>query len=264
MTEYKCNRHKGKAEIIRELERNPVTILVGETGSGKTTRKSKPVYPRTHFVNSREEIPQYILEAGISRGKCIAITQPRRVAATSIAARVAAEQGVSLGTSVGYSIRFDERWSPSTKIKFITDGMLVRELMSDELLSRYGVIIIDEAHERTLRTDVLLVRLKQILRLRNEPSIDHDRPKDPLNVVIMSATLDAQGFSDFFDGYIYPFQLDAGGPTDATLLVLNRSMCRDGNTTCIYSIHWSVSQTLWKRLCVPSSRSTPATALEMC
>lgn len=110
---------------------------------------------------------------------------------------------MSLGTSVGYSIRFDECCSPSTKIKFFTDGMLVRELMSDELLSNYGVVIIDEAHERTLRTDVLLTSLKQILRRRNGSSLSHDQPKVPLKVVIMSATLDAQGFSDFFGGYIY-------------------------------------------------------------
>jgi ATP-dependent RNA helicase DHX33 len=160
---------------------------------------------RPFLTDPRKEIPQYILEAGISRGKCIAITQPRRVAATSLAARVATEQGVSLGTSVGYSIRFDERCSSSTKIKFITDGMLVRELMSDELLSHYGVVIIDEAHERTLRTDVLLVSLKKILQRRNGPSLDFDQPKDPLKVVIMSATLDAQGFGDFFDGYMYSF-----------------------------------------------------------
>lgn len=152
------------------------------------------------FADSQEEIPQYILEAGISCGKCVAITQPRRVAATSIAARVAAEQGVLLGTSVGYSIRFDERCSQKTRIKFVTDGMLVRELMSDELLSHYSVIIIDEAHERTLRTDVLLASLKQILRRRNGPQPGYEKPKDPLKVVIMSATLDAQVFSDFFDG----------------------------------------------------------------
>lgn len=156
------------------------------------------MYPRAPSTNSRKEIPQYILEAGISGGKCIAITQPRRVAATSLAARVATERGVSLGTSVGYSIRFDERCSPSTKIKFITDGMLVRELMSDNLLSHYGVIIIDEAHERTLRTDVLLASLKQILERRNDSSLGHDKPQDPLKVVIMSATLDAQRFSGFF------------------------------------------------------------------
>ena len=107
-----------------------------------------------------------------------------------------------LGTSVGYSIRFDERCSPSTKIKFITDGMLVRELISDELLSHYGVIIIDEAHERTLRTDVLLASLKQILRRRNGPSPGQGQPQGPLKVVIMSATLDAQGFGTFFDKYI--------------------------------------------------------------
>ena len=154
------------------------------------------------FADLRKEIPQYILEAGISRGKCIAITQPRRIAATSLAARVATEQGVSLGASVGYSIRFDECCGPSTKIKFITDGMLVRELVSDKLLSHYGVIIIDEAHERTLRTDVLLVNLKRILHRRNGPSLGYDRSEDPLKVVIMSATMDAQGFGDFFDGCI--------------------------------------------------------------
>jgi ATP-dependent RNA helicase DHX33 len=123
----------------------------------------------------------------------------------SLAARVAAEQGVLLGTSVGYSIRFDDRCSSSTQIKFITDGMLVRELLSDKLLSRYGVIIIDEAHERTLRSDVLLANLKQILRHRNNPSRGHEQPQDSLKVVIMSATLDAQGFSKFFDGYVHAF-----------------------------------------------------------
>jgi len=175
---------------------------VGETGSGKTTREPS-THITVHLTDPREEIPQYILEAGISGGKCIAITQPRRVAATSLAARVAAEQGVLLGTSVGYSIRFDERCSRTTKIKFITDGMLVRELISDELLSHYGVIIIDEAHERTLRTDVLLASLKQILRRRNGPSPGQGQPQCPLKVVIMSATLDSQGFSTFFDRYIY-------------------------------------------------------------
>lgn len=138
------------------------------------------------------------------------ITQPRRVAATSLAARVAVEQGVPLGTSVGYSIRFDERCSPSTKIKFSTDGMLVRELMSDKLLSHYGVIIIDEAHERTLRTDMLLASLKKILRRRNGPSPACDQPQDPLKVVIMSATLDVRGFSNFFEGYAYSICPHAG------------------------------------------------------
>jgi len=126
-----------------------------------------------------------------------------------------------MGTSVGYSIRFDERCSPSTKIKFITDGMLVRELMSDELLSHYSVIVIDEAHERTLRTDLLLASLKQILRQRNGPSLRHKQPQDPLKVVIMSATLDARGFSNFFNRYAYPFWLHAGRHTHAILAAQN-------------------------------------------
>lgn len=213
------------------------------------------------FTNLPKEIPQYILEAGLSHGKCIAVTQPRRVAATSLAARVATEQGVPLGTSVGYSIRFDERCSPRTKIKFITDGMLVKELMSDALLSHYGVIIIDEAHERTLRTDVLLATLKQILQRRNSLPLGCDQPTDPLKVVIMSATLDAQRFSDFFGGYINPFQLDVFIYTHATPAVPNPSMLGGGNTLFVYSTHWPANRTLWKRLCVPFSRSTPVTAL---
>lgn len=95
--------------------------------------------------------------------------------------------------------------------------MLVRELMSDKLLSHYGVIIIDEAHERTLRTDILLASLKQILQQRNGPSSGHEQPRDPLKVVIMSATLDAQGFSRFFDRYM-PFSTWMQPThTDATL-----------------------------------------------
>lgn len=145
------------------------------------------------------------------------------------------EQGTPLGISVGYSIRFDERCSSNTKIKFITDGMLVRELMSDELLSNYGVIIIDEAHERTLRTDVLLASLKQILRRRNSPSLGHKQPQDPLKIVIMSATLDARGFSNFFDRYPQSFSLHAYRHTDAVPAVSDQFTLRDDSTTYTYS-----------------------------
>lgn len=147
------------------------------------------------------------------------------------------EQGTPLGISVGYSIRFDEHCSSNTKIKFITDGMLVRELMSDELLSNYGVVIIDEAHERTLRTDVLLASLKQILRQRNSPSLGHGQPQDPLKVVIMSATLDARGFSNFFDRYPHPFSLHADCHTNAIPAVPDQFILEDDNTTYTYSTH---------------------------
>ena len=151
------------------------------------------------------ELPQYLLESGSYRGQ-IAVTQPRRVAATSLAARVSAEQGKLLGTLVGYSVRFDERVGPGTRIKYITDGMLVREMMNDPLLTRYDVVVVDEAHERTLRTDIVLASLKRILFLRNGNGADSSSKgkgkANPLKVVIMSATLDAEKFSKYFDKYV--------------------------------------------------------------
>jgi ATP-dependent RNA helicase DHX33 len=136
----------------------------------------------------------------------IAVTQPRKVAATSLAARVAAEQNTSLGSSVGYSVRFDERFSPETRIKYMTDGMIVRELMSDPLLSKYSVVIVDEAHERSLRTDLLIANLKTIQQQRNGRQDVKGKGKDkadasnPLKIIIMSATLDAEKFGQFFSG----------------------------------------------------------------
>ena len=133
----------------------------------------------------------------------IAVTQPRRVAATSLAARVAAEQNVALGGLVGYSVRFDESVSAETRIKYVTDGMLVRELLSDPMLSRYSVIVVDEAHERTIRTDFLIANLRNIQAARNTV-LDAKGKKsvsklNPLKIVIMSATLDAEKFSLFYN-----------------------------------------------------------------
>ncbi|EAU86151.2 ATP-dependent RNA helicase Prh1 [Coprinopsis cinerea okayama7 len=175
---------QGREALIEEIRSNDVTVLLGETGSGKTT-----------------QIPQYIFESGLAGNGVIAITQPRRVAATSLAARVALEQNAQLGQLVGYSVRFDEKYSSSTRIKYMTDGMIVRELLSDPMLSRYSVVIVDEAHERTLRTDLLIANLKKILKARNGPIADDAKGKKqshPLKVVIMSATLDAEKFSRFF------------------------------------------------------------------
>jgi pre-mRNA-splicing factor ATP-dependent RNA helicase DHX15/PRP43 len=125
----------------------------------------------------------------------IACTQPRRVAATSIAARVAEEMDVQLGEEVGYTIRFEDVSHPTkTVLKFVTDGMLLREAMSDPLLSRYSVIVLDEAHERTLSTDVLMGLLHEVLPKRGKGS-EHGE----LKVVVMSATLDAEKFQEYFD-----------------------------------------------------------------
>ena len=132
-------------QILYMVERYPVTIVVGETASGKST-----------------QIPQYLHEAGwSSQGYMIGCTQPRRVAATSIAMRVAEERKVNLGEDVGYSIRFENCTDPEkTRIQFMTDGILFRELLIDPLLQRYSVIILDEVHERSLFTDLLASLLK--------------------------------------------------------------------------------------------------------
>ena len=155
------------------------------------------------------EVPQYILESGLARNGLIAITQPRKVAATSLAHRVAAEQGGLVGELVGYAVRFDEKSSYKTRIKYLTDGMIVRELMSDPLLTKYSIVIVDEAHERTLRTDLLIASLKTIQKQRNGGG-DADAvkgkgnadPQNPLKIVIMSATLDAEKFSKFYHQYV--------------------------------------------------------------
>ncbi|CAD7972915.1 unnamed protein product [Amoebophrya sp. A120] len=161
-----------KKDFLKLVKKNQVTVLVGETGSGKTT-----------------QMPQFILDAGYAAfGKCVACTQPRRVAAMSVAQRVADEMDVELGTFCGYSIRFEDRTSAQTLLKYMTDGMLLREAMTEPTLSRYSCIILDEAHERTLATDVLFGLLKNIM------------PKRPdLKIVVMSATLDAEKMQTYFN-----------------------------------------------------------------
>ncbi|TPX74038.1 hypothetical protein CcCBS67573_g04688 [Chytriomyces confervae] len=161
-----------RKNIIAAVQKARALVIVGETGSGKTT-----------------QLPQFLFECGLAKKGMIAITQPRRVAASSIARRVAEEMGVKLGNEVGYSVRFDDKTTQSTKIKYMTDGMLLRELLSDKLLSKYSVIILDEAHERTLRTDVLFGMVKAIQKVRSD-----------LKIIVMSATLDAARFAEYFDG----------------------------------------------------------------
>ncbi|CAI1693684.1 hypothetical protein SEUBUCD646_0N03250 [Saccharomyces eubayanus] len=163
-----------KDELLKEIEKHQVLIIMGETGSGKTT-----------------QLPQYLVDDGYTKqGEFqIAITQPRRVAATSVAARVADEMNVVLGKEVGYQIRFEDKTTPNkTILKYMTDGMLLREFLADSKLSKYSCIMIDEAHERTLATDILIGLLKDIL------------PKRPnLKLLISSATMNAKKFSEFFD-----------------------------------------------------------------
>ena len=161
-------------ELLSAINDHQILIIVGETGSGKTT-----------------QIPQFLYEAGYSKdGKIIGCTQPRRVAAMSVAARVSEEMGKKVGAEVGFTIRFEDNTTPGkTKIKYMTDGMLLRQLLSEPGLDSYSVMMIDEAHERNLATDILLGLLKDISRWRTD-----------LKILISSATLDAQKFADFFDG----------------------------------------------------------------
>lgn len=159
-------------EFIEMTAKNQCIVLVGETGSGKTT-----------------QIPQWCLDLVLlGRRKHVCCTQPRRVAAMSVAQRVADEMDVVLGQEVGYSIRFEDCSSSRTAMKYMTDGMLLREAMTDPLLDRYGVILLDEAHERTLSTDILLGLIKEVIKQRPD-----------LKVIIMSATLDAGKFQSYFD-----------------------------------------------------------------
>ncbi|XP_053963542.1 ATP-dependent RNA helicase DHX15 homolog isoform X2 [Anastrepha obliqua] len=161
-----------QADFMRLLNEHQSIVLVGETGSGKTT-----------------QIPQWCVEFATSKGKKgVACTQPRRVAAMSVAQRVSEEMDVSLGEEVGYSIRFEDCSSAKTVLKYMTDGMLLREAMSDPMLEQYQVILLDEAHERTLATDILMGVLKEVIRQRND-----------LKLVVMSATLDAGKFQQYFD-----------------------------------------------------------------
>ncbi|KAK9131772.1 hypothetical protein Scep_011300 [Stephania cephalantha] len=162
--------YKLKKELIQAVHDNQVLVVIGETGSGKTT-----------------QVTQYLAEAGYTTKGKIGCTQPRRVAAMSVAKRVAEEFGCRLGEEVGYAIRFEDCTGPDTVIKYMTDGMLLREILVDENLSQYSVIMLDEAHERTIHTDVLFGLLKQLVNRRPE-----------LRLIVTSATLDAEKFSGYF------------------------------------------------------------------
>lgn len=155
-----------REKLLEMVKEHQWVVLVGETGSGKTT-----------------QVPQFLAQDNQPRKMVVGCTQPRRVAAMSVARRVAEEMDVKLGEHVGYSIRFEDCTSADTRVKYMTDGMLLREAMADPLLSRYSCLILDEAHERTVSTDVLMGLLKGIAKRRPD-----------LRLLVMSATLDADKF----------------------------------------------------------------------
>jgi len=174
-------------EIIDSIKKHQVTIITGETGSGKTT-----------------QIPKMCLAAGLGRRGIIGLTQPRRIAATSIAQRIAAECGEECGKSIAYKIRFEEKTSAEPLIKVMTDGILLAETVKDRDLLAYDTIIVDEAHERSLNIDFILGYLRTLLTKRKD-----------LKVIITSATIDTAKFSEAFDnapvikvsGRMYPVEV---------------------------------------------------------
>jgi len=161
-----------KKNLREKLLKYQCVVLIGETGSGKTT-----------------QVPQFCCDIFGNIKKVIACTQPRRVATISVARRVAEEMDVELGQEVGYSIRFEDYTSPKTIMKYMTDGILLREAMKDSCLNRYSVIILDEAHERTVSTDVLMGLLKELITKNRQ-----------LKLIIMSATLDSGKFIEYWSG----------------------------------------------------------------
>ncbi|KAI4905188.1 hypothetical protein NFI96_013904 [Prochilodus magdalenae] len=170
-TQLPIYQHRKK--LVEAVKENQFLVVTGETGSGKTT-----------------QLPQYLYQAGLCRDGKIVVTQPRRVAAITVAQRVCQEMGVRLGQEVGYQVRFDDCTSKDTLIRYVTDGCMLREILADPSLTQYSVVILDEVHERSLNTDVLLGLLK-----KSRGSRDHAAP---LKVVVMSATLERDKLSGFF------------------------------------------------------------------
>ncbi len=176
-----------REEIARAIEANQVVIVCGETGSGKTT-----------------QLPKICLELGRGVAGLIGHTQPRRIAARTVAMRIASELNSPLGHAVGYKVRFSDSVSKDTYIKLMTDGILLAETQGDPLLRAYDTIIIDEAHERSLNIDFLLGYLKQLLLKRPD-----------LKLIVTSATIDAERFSQHFNnapvievsGRLYPVEM---------------------------------------------------------
>ena len=161
-----------RAEILEALASNQVVVVAGETGSGKST-----------------QLPKFCLEILADDDRLIGHTQPRRLAARSIAERLASELNTTLGALVGYTVRFHDEVGADTRIRLMTDGILLAEIQRDPMLRRYRTLIIDEAHERSLNVDFLLGYLARLLPQRPD-----------LNLIITSATIDTERFSAHFDG----------------------------------------------------------------
>ncbi|XP_065674723.1 pre-mRNA-splicing factor ATP-dependent RNA helicase PRP16 isoform X2 [Hydra vulgaris] len=185
-----------RSELLTIIRDNPVVVIVGETGSGKTT-----------------QLTQYLLEDGYSKYGIIGCTQPRRVAAMSVAKRVSEEMQVKLGDEVGYAIRFEDVTNEKTIIKYMTDGILLRECLAGSDLDTYSCIIMDEAHERSLNTDVLFGLLREVVARRND-----------MKLIVTSATMDSSKFSNFF-GNVPVYTIP--GRTFPVDVMFSKNVCDD-------------------------------------
>ncbi|KAL1199104.1 Pre-mRNA-splicing factor ATP-dependent RNA helicase DEAH7 [Cardamine amara subsp. amara] len=183
-------------ELLQVIRENQVIVVVGETGSGKTT-----------------QLTQYLHEDGYTINGIVGCTQPRRVAAMSVAKRVSEEMETELGEKVGYAIRFEDVTGPNTVIKYMTDGVLLRETLKDSDLDKYRVVVMDEAHERSLNTDVLFGILKKVVARRRD-----------FKLIVTSATLNAQKFSNFF-GSVPIFNIP--GRTFPVNILYSKTPCED-------------------------------------
>lgn len=166
--------YKVRGQLVKLINENQVTIVIGETGSGKTT-----------------QLPQILYEEGYHHNGMIGITQPRRMAAISVAKRVSEEMNVKIGENVGFTVRFNDFTSDLTEVKFMTDGVLLRETLNDSDLNKYSCVIMDEAHERSLNTDILFGIFKKLLTKRRD-----------FKLIITSATMNSAKFSRFFNNAV--------------------------------------------------------------
>lgn len=214
-TKLPVNAYKGS--FFKLLSENQTLLVIGETGSGKTT-----------------QIPQWCLEYCFRKTKqsAVACTQPRRIAAMSVAARVAKEMKVTLGQEVGYSVRFEACTSEKTRLKYLTDGMLLREAMLDGLLTSYGVIILDEAHERTLQTEILFGVIKRALVARNS----YESSLPPLKVVVMSATINVKLFKSYFNSPILQIE-GRQHPVQDLFTEVPQSDLLSSTLICVFQVH---------------------------
>ncbi|KAK2957678.1 putative Pre-mRNA-splicing factor ATP-dependent RNA helicase PRP43 [Blattamonas nauphoetae] len=217
---------QAKSQILEAVEKNQFLVLVGETGSGKTTQIPQFLHHSRLYTNVISQDKAQHRSARHDKRMMIAVVQPRRVAAINVANRVSQEMGCTVGSYVGYSVRFEEKYRMgTTAIKYLTGGMLLREAQLDPMLSDYSIVILDEAHERTAQFDILLGLLKSIASLR------------PLKLIVMSATIEAEKFAHYLNNCDIFFVGGRQHPVTTFYSVLPQTDIIDATVTTILQLH---------------------------